>query len=132
MPEREVAVCSADEGQQARNSCPELCIFFLLASHGIISSSEDHLSHLKAIILRIDVCLKLKPTKCTFAQRELEYLGHVVSRDGWKANPRLIAAVKEFPTPLSAHDVFSLVLRSRLVLPEVYCMDCMPTPPADV
>ena len=28
MPEREVAVCSADEGQQARNSCPELRIFF--------------------------------------------------------------------------------------------------------
>ena len=30
MSEREVAVCSADEGQQARNSCPELHIFFSL------------------------------------------------------------------------------------------------------
>ena len=30
--------CSADEGQQARNSCPELHIFFLLASHGLIPS----------------------------------------------------------------------------------------------
>ena len=38
VPEREVAVCSADEGQQARNSCPELQIFFLLASHGLIPS----------------------------------------------------------------------------------------------
>ena len=36
VPEREVVVCSADEGQQARNSCPELRIFFLLASHGIL------------------------------------------------------------------------------------------------
>ena len=36
MPEREVAVCSADEGQQARNSCPELRFFYLLASHGIL------------------------------------------------------------------------------------------------
>ena len=35
---------------------------------------EDHLSHLKAVILRIDeVGLKLKPTKCKFAQRELEF-----------------------------------------------------------
>ena len=25
-----------DEGQQARNSCPELRIFFLLASHGLL------------------------------------------------------------------------------------------------
>ena len=30
MPEREVEVCSADEGQQAPNSCPELHIFFSL------------------------------------------------------------------------------------------------------
>ena len=29
-------VRSADEGQQARNSCPELRIFFLLASHGTL------------------------------------------------------------------------------------------------
>ena len=41
MPEREVAVCSADEGQQARNSCPELRIFFLLASHGLIPSCTN-------------------------------------------------------------------------------------------
>ena len=33
MPEREVAVCFADE---ARNSCPELCLFFLLASCGLL------------------------------------------------------------------------------------------------
>ena len=39
VPEREVVVCSADEGQQARNSCPELPIFFfLLASHGVLCS----------------------------------------------------------------------------------------------
>ena len=36
MPEREFAVCFADEGLQARNSCPELPIFFLLASHGLL------------------------------------------------------------------------------------------------
>ena len=33
-----IHVCSADEGQHARNSCPELRIFFLLASHGLIPS----------------------------------------------------------------------------------------------
>ena len=38
MPEREVVVCSAVEGQQAQNSCPELLIFFLLASHGFFST----------------------------------------------------------------------------------------------
>ena len=36
MPEREVGVCFADEGQQTRNSCPELPIFFLSASHCLL------------------------------------------------------------------------------------------------
>ena len=67
---------------------------------------EDHLTHLRAIIQRIDkVGLKLKPAKCKFAQKELEYLGHIVSRDGLKTNPRLVAAVKEFPTPRAVSDV---------------------------
>ena len=52
-----------------------------------------------------DVGLKLKPSKCKFAQCELEYLGHIVSPDGLNTNPRLIAAVQDFPTPQSVHDV---------------------------
>lgn len=52
-----------------------------------------------------EVGLKLKPANCKFTQGELEYLGHVVGRDGLKTNPRLVAAVKEFPTPSSVHEV---------------------------
>ena len=33
-----------------------------------------------------EVGLKLKPSKCHFAKRELEYLGHVVSQDGLKTS----------------------------------------------
>ncbi|CAI8048849.1 hypothetical protein GBAR_LOCUS26924 [Geodia barretti] len=36
MPEREVVVCFADEGQQARNSCPELPIFSFLSWHHMV------------------------------------------------------------------------------------------------
>ena len=67
---------------------------------------EEHMTHLQAVIHRMrDVGLKLKPSKCRFAQRELEYLGHIVSRDGLKTNSRLIAAVQDFPIPRSVHDV---------------------------
>ena len=66
---------------------------------------EDHLLHLERVIQRIiEVGLKLKPTKCRFVQRELEYLGHIVSRDGLKPNPRLVIAVKEFPEPTTAQE----------------------------
>ena len=69
-------------------------------------SLEDHLNHLRMVITRlVEVGLKLKATKCHFARRELEYLGHVVTRDGLKTNPRLIEAVSEFPTPRSVQEV---------------------------
>ena len=51
-------------------------------------SLEDHMQHLKIVIQRLDdASLKQKPRKCRFAQRELEYLGHIVSRDDLKTNP---------------------------------------------
>ena len=54
--------------------------------------------HLTTVIEKLaEVGLKLKPSKCHFAKRELEYLGHVVSRDGLKTSPRLVEAVQHFP-----------------------------------
>jgi len=43
--------------------------------------------------------LKLKPTKCHFACKEVEFLGHLIAPDGLMPNPKLVAAVQEFPTP---------------------------------
>ena len=53
-----------------------------------------------------DVGLKLKPSECRFVQLELEYLCHIVSRDGLKTNPRLTAAVQDFPTSQSVQEVW--------------------------
>lgn len=67
---------------------------------------EEHLEHLKKVIERIvQVGLKLKPSKCKFVQKELEYLGHLVSHDGLKLNPRLVEAVEKFPAPSNAHEI---------------------------
>lgn len=67
---------------------------------------EEHLLHLQRVIERItEVGLKLKPTKCKFVQKELEYLGHTVSRDGLKPNPRLVGAVEEFPEPTTVQEM---------------------------
>ena len=59
--------------------------------------------HLKTVIERVaEVGLKLKPSKCHFAKRELEYLGHMVSL---KTSPHLVEAVRHFPVPQSVHDL---------------------------
>ena len=61
---------------------------------------KDHLNHLRLVLERLrEVNLKLKPTKCRFARKEVEYLGHVLTPDGLKPNPALVSAVREFPVP---------------------------------
>ena len=71
---------------------------------------EEHLLHIQRVIERIvQVGLKLKPTKCRFVQKELEYLGHIVSRDGLKPNPRLVEAVKGYPEPTNVQETRRLL-----------------------
>ena len=63
---------------------------------------EEHLAHLQIVIHRMkDVGLKLK---CRFVKRELEYLGHIVSRDELKTNPRLITAVQDWDSRPTTKD----------------------------
>ena len=63
---------------------------------------EDHLNHLHLILERLKV--KLKPSKFHFAQKKVEYPGHVLTQDGLKPNPTLVSAVREFPVPTSLEE----------------------------
>ena len=61
---------------------------------------EEHLEHIRSVITRLqEVGLKLKPAKCHFAREELEYLGHLITPNGLRPNPKLVVAVREFTTP---------------------------------
>ena len=67
---------------------------------------QDHLSHLKLVIQRLqEVGLKLKPEKCKYACKQVEYLGHVISSSDLKPNRQLTAAVCNFPTPQNVKEV---------------------------
>jgi len=66
----------------------------------------EHLEHLKLVIKRIEQAgLKLKPRKCLFVRDEVEYLGHLLTSDGLKTNPRTVNAVKEYPQPQSVKEI---------------------------
>ena len=49
--------------------------------------------------------LYCKLKKCSFFQAEVAFLGHVVSGEGVRADPRKVDAVHSWPPPLNVHDV---------------------------
>jgi hypothetical protein len=73
-------------------------------------TAEEHFAHLRQVlqILRHEK-LFAKMKKCTFFEKETHFLGHVVGRDGIRADPAKIAAVQDWPVPQSASHVRSFL-----------------------
>lgn len=67
---------------------------------------EDHNSKLTDVLkcLRKNN-LKLNPNKCQFLCKEVVFLGHVVTKDGVKPDPKKIDAVLKYPLPKCVDDV---------------------------
>jgi transposase InsO family protein len=71
---------------------------------------EEHHERLKAVFQRIrEANLKLSPSKCTFFQKEVEYLGHVISDEGIKTSPSKVEKVSKWPSPKNAEEVRSFL-----------------------
>ena len=67
---------------------------------------DDHLQHLRLVFDRFRTAgLKLKPSKCHFGQKQVNYLGHVITRDGIQPDPEKIKVVQEYPVPSTVKDV---------------------------
>ena len=71
---------------------------------------EEHAEHLRQVlqILR-DQDFYAKLSKCSFAQSELEFLGHILGKDGLRVDPRKTAAVESWPTPTDISQVRSFL-----------------------
>jgi hypothetical protein len=61
---------------------------------------DEQVGRLREIFERLRKAnLQLKPKKCTLFKQEVQFLGHIVSRDGVRTDPEKIKAVKEWSTP---------------------------------
>ena len=71
---------------------------------------EEHVERLRAVFQKLkEAGLKLKPSKCNFFQKEISFLGHIVSERGIATDPKKIEKVAQWPVPETIHDVRSFL-----------------------
>ncbi|KAM0724679.1 Retrovirus-related Pol polyprotein from transposon 17.6 [Formica fusca] len=70
------------------------------------TSVEEQERKYSALIERLrEANLKLQPDKCEFLKTEVTYLGHVISKDGVKPDPKKLEAVQRFPRPKTSKNI---------------------------
>jgi hypothetical protein len=47
----------------------------------------------------------VKLSKCSFAKRQVDYLGHVISEQGVSNDPSKIAAIADWPSPVNVKEL---------------------------
>ncbi|GFX83962.1 retrovirus-related Pol polyprotein from transposon 17.6 [Trichonephila clavipes] len=58
---------------------------------------EEHLQNIRKVLSKLsDANLKLNPSKCKFFQKEVNYLGHIISAEGVRTDPEKVSAVKNW------------------------------------
>lgn len=63
-------------------------------------SWDDHLDHLKQVLELLQYHkIYVKLTKCRLRASEVDYVGHIISAQGVKADPVKIKSMLEWPTP---------------------------------
>ncbi|GBM96236.1 Retrovirus-related Pol polyprotein from transposon 297 [Araneus ventricosus] len=103
-----------------RGLSSEACLVYLDDIIIVGRTFEEHLNNLRKVFQRLQKAnLKLNPKKCRFFQKEVAYLGHVISGEGVKTDPEKIKAVVDWPRPDKIHD-----LRSFLGLCTYYRHEC--------
>lgn len=84
----------------------QTCIVYLDDVVMFSETFDEHLRRLTSVLHAIrSAGLSLKPEKCHFGYEELQFLGHIVSRQGVRPDPKKIAAVAEFPVPADKKSV---------------------------
>ncbi|GES79037.1 enzymatic polyprotein, putative [Rhizophagus clarus] len=73
-------------------------------------SFEEHIEHLEKVLRKLkekNIILKLK--KCKFGERNIEFLGHIVGRDGLKPEEKKIEKIRNMERPRNIREIRSFL-----------------------
>lgn len=69
-------------------------------------SLSNHVQHLQSVFqILTEHHLKVKKSKCSFAQQRLAYLGHVISPNGVSTDEDKLLVVRNWPTPTNVKEL---------------------------
>eukprot|EP00253_Pinus_taeda_P020294 PITA_20294 len=77
-------------------------------------SKEEHEEHLRMVLQTLrEHQLYAKLSKCDFYKEEIQYLGHVISKEGIVVDPEKIKTILDWPVPKDVADIRSFMGLAR-------------------
>ncbi|GBC21803.2 hypothetical protein GLOIN_2v1765994 [Rhizophagus irregularis DAOM 181602=DAOM 197198] len=69
---------------------------------GLTNAPANHLKHIKLVLEKLkEASLILKLKKCIFGKTEIEFLGHVVGKNGLKPSPGKVEKIQKLTAPIN-------------------------------
>ena len=88
----------------------ETCLVYLDDIIVFSSTFAEHLKRLREVFERVrSANLSIKSRKCNFLCEEIQFLGHIITKDGILPLPSKVEAIKNFPRPTNVKDVQSFL-----------------------
>ena len=86
------------------------CIIYLDNTIVFSKTPEEHIERLRGIFEKLAAAgLRLKLSKCKFFKSRVTYLGHIVSKNSIKTDPKKMEAIKKWPVPKTVTEVQSFL-----------------------
>jgi hypothetical protein len=93
-----------------KSECWQKCVIYLDDVLVYSTTFSDHIERLRTIFERIrNAGIKLSLQKCSFFNKQIRFLGHIISKDGVSTDPDKIRAVKQWPTPKTLEQLRSFL-----------------------
>ena len=91
---------------QVLMGCGDFAMGYLDDSIVFSRSEEEHLQHLEEIFKQLrHFDLKMKREKSSFFKKHIQYLGHLVSEQGFEPLPEKLEAIRNMPHPKTPKEV---------------------------